>query len=146
MNRLWFSILCFLMALPLMADGITEELALDTEKVNVSDDWWKYIIIALAGLLIAYLVIRLTLLVCRLVGTLVCIAVGVLGAYFAQALLNPWLTSVMPESVQQVTPVVSGIIGFLCCFLVAAGIMALIRKPAQASGGSRKGRKDKDGD
>ena len=143
-NRPGLSVICFLTSLPLLADGLAEELSLDTEKVNISADWWKYIIIALSALLVAYLAIRLTLYVCRLVSAIVCMAVGVLGAYFAQAVLNPWLADRMPGSVQQATPVVSGIIGFLCCFLVAAGIMALLRKPAEPSesGRKRKNRRD----
>ncbi len=113
----------------LHAEGIADELALDPEGVNFSADWWKYILMALAGIVILYLAIRLTLYILRLVGVLVCIAVGAMGAYFAQ-LLNPRLEAFMPESVQRFTPFVSGLIGFLLCYIVATMVMMLIRKPA----------------
>lgn len=113
----------------LHAEGIADELALDPEGVNFSADWWKYILMALAGIVILYLAIRLTLYILRLVGVLVCIAVGAMGAYFAQ-LLNPRLEALMPESMQRFTPFVSGLIGFLICYAVGTFIMMLIRKPA----------------
>ncbi len=113
----------------LHAEGIADELALDPEGVNFSADWWKYILMALAGIAILYLAIRLTLYILRLVGVLVCIAVGAMGAYFAQ-LLNPCLGAFMPESVQRFTPFVSGLIGFLVCYAAGMLIMMLIRKPA----------------
>ena len=119
----------FLLPALARADSLMEELALDPDGVNVGADWWKYILIALSGLLVVYLAIRLTLYILRLVGVLVCIAVGAAGAYFAQ-LLNPRLEAFMPESVQRFTPFVSGLIGFLVCYAVGTLIMMFIRKPA----------------
>ena len=113
----------------LRAEGFADELALDPEGVNLSADWWKYILIALAGIAIIYLAIRLTLFILRLVGVLVCIAVGAVGAYFAQ-LFNPRLEAFMPESAQRFTPIASGLIGFLLCYAVGTLVMLLNRKPA----------------
>ena len=124
----------------LRAEGIADDLSLDPEGVNLNADWWKYILMALAGLAIVYLAIRLTLYILRLVSVLVCVAVGVVGAYFAQ-MLNPWLESFMPEGVQRFTPFVSGLIGFLLCYLVATSIMMLIRKPAAKLQGSGRDKK-----
>lgn len=129
-----------LCAAALRAEGLADELALDPKGVNLSADWWKYILIALAGLAIVYLAIRLTLYILRLVGVLVCIAVGAVGAYFAQ-LLNPRLGAFMPESTQRFTPFVSGLIGFLLCYALGTLIMMLIRKPAAPMRDSRGGPK-----
>ena len=116
-------------AVALRAEGFADDLALDPEGVNIGADWWKYILMALAGIVIFYLAIRLTLYILRLIGVLVCIAVGAVGAYFAQ-LLNPRLEALMPEEVQRFTPFVSGLIGFLLCYAAGTLVMMMIRKPA----------------
>ena len=93
-------------------------------------DWWKWLLIGFAALLFLYLVIRLSLYIFKIIGAIMCVACGVAGGYLAQAVLNPLLAEHLPENVVHLSPFISGAIGFLLCYGIAAAIVLLIRKPA----------------
>jgi glycopeptide antibiotics resistance protein len=108
--------------------ALTEALAL-TGDYRL--DWWKWLVIGFAALLLLYLVIRLSLYIFKIIGAIMCVACGVAGGYLAQAILNPVLAERLPENATHLAPIISGAIGFLVFYGLAATIVLLIRKPAQ---------------
>jgi len=105
-------------------------LSFNPEAINWGTDWWKLLIIAFSVLLLAYLCIRLALYVLRMIGVVVCLAVGVLGGYVAQ-IFNGALAERVPEEMGRFANVATGLAGFVICYGIAVLVMMLIRKPAQ---------------
>lgn len=108
-----------------------DTLNFNPESINWGADWWKLLIIAFSALLLAYLSIRLALYVLRMVGVLVCLAVGILGGYMAQ-MFNASLAARMPENIARFAPAATALAGFIICYGIAIIIMYMVRKPAQA--------------
>lgn len=94
-------------------------------------DWWKWLLIGFAAVLLLYLAVRLSLYIFKIIGAILCVACGVAGGYLAQALLNPVMRARLPENAQYLAPVISGAAGFLLCYGIAAAVMMMVRKPAQ---------------
>ena len=110
---------------------INETLAFQSEGVDWHTDWWKVLIIAFAALLFLALLLRLSLYIMRIVGVVLCVAVGCVGGWIAKGLLSEVIAQKLPESAEPYAPLASGLLGFLVCFGIAAFIMALIRRTAR---------------
>lgn len=115
----------------LFSGTIIEDLAFQEEGIVWATDWWKIIIIAFSALLFLFLLVKLALYILRIVGVILCVAVGGAGGWIAQLLLSEWLAERLPEDLQKYSPFLLGAAGFLLCFGFAAAVMTLIRKPAQ---------------
>ncbi|MBQ4480769.1 MAG: hypothetical protein II943_09035 [Victivallales bacterium] len=110
---------------------INEILAFSPDGVDWHTDWWKILIISFATLLYVALLVRFSLYILRLVGVLVCVGIGVLGALVAKSLLTDYFAEWLPTSLNQYASVISALLGFLLCFGVSTFVMMLIRKAAQ---------------
>jgi hypothetical protein len=111
---------------------IAEVLSFHGEQIDWHTDWWRLLIIGFAGLLFLYLLIRLALYLFRLLGVILCLAFGALGAYIDILLFADRLAPHVPEEVRRFTPIAVGMMGFVLFFAIAALIMRMIRKPVQA--------------
>lgn len=137
------------MRLPLIIADIAAETAEESaemadflsfhgETISWQQDWWKILVIAFAALLFIFLLVKLTLYILRMVGVLLCIAFGVVGAYISIVLLNAPLARQLPENAQRFAPVAAAIIGFLVCYLIGALVMAIVRRPAKPASSDKK--------
>ncbi len=116
------------------ASDIADTLAFQGDSFVWQTDWWKAIIIAFSALLFAFLLIKLSLCLLRLVGVLLCLAFGILGGYIGVIVLNSHIAGWLPENAQRFAPIGSAVCGFIVFYAVGAGIMSLVRKPAQPAG------------
>lgn len=114
-----------------LANTFTDELAFQEGGINWSTDWWKLIIIAFCALLLVFLTIRLALYILRIVGVILCIVFAGAGAFLAWKLVPGHISGLLPESVAPYAPALAAFIAFIVCFALSAGVMMLIRKPAQ---------------
>lgn len=114
-----------------LANTFTDELAFQEGGINWGTDWWKLIIIAFCALLLVFLTIRLALYILRIVGVILCIVFAGAGAFLAWKLVPGHISGLLPESVAPYAPALAAFIAFIVCFALSAGIMMLIRKPAQ---------------
>ena len=114
------------------AQEIADVLSFHGDQIDWHTDWWRLLIIGFAGLLFLYLLIRLALYLFRLLGVLLCLAFGALGAYIDILLFADRLAPHVPEEIRRFTPIAVGMLGFTLFFTIAAIIMRMIRKPAQA--------------
>lgn len=114
-----------------LANTFTDELAFQEGGINWGTDWWKLIIIAFCALLLAFLTIRLALYILRIVGVILCIVFAGAGAFLAWKLVPGHISGLLPESVAPCAPALAAFIAFIVCFALSAGVMMLIRKPAQ---------------
>ena len=111
--------------------NINETLAFSPDGIDWHTDWWKILIIAFAALLYVALLVRFSLYILRLIGVLVCVGIGVLGAFVAKSLFTDYFAEGLPVSLAQYSPVVAALLGFLLCFGISTLVMTLIRKAAQ---------------
>ncbi len=114
-----------------LANTFTDELAFQEGGINWGTDWWKLIIIAFCALLLVFLTIRLALYILRIVGVILCIVFAGAGAFLAWKLVPEHISGLLPESVAPYAPALAAFIAFIVCFALSAGVMMLIRKPAQ---------------
>ena len=114
-----------------LANTFTDELAFQEGGINWGTDWWKLIIIAFCALLLVFLTIRLALYILRIVGVILCIVFAAAGAFLAWKLVPEHISGLLPESVAPYAPALAAFIAFIVCFALSAGVMMLIRKPAQ---------------
>ncbi len=114
-----------------LANTFTDELAFQEGGINWGTDWWKLIIIAFCALLLVFLTIRLALYILRIVGVILCIVFAGAGAFLAWRLVPGHISGLLPESVAPYAPALAAFIAFIVCFALSAGVMMLIRKPAQ---------------
>lgn len=114
-----------------LANTFTDELAFQEGGINWGTDWWKLIIIAFCALLLVFLTIRLALYILRIVGVILCIVFAGAGAVLAWKIVPEHISGLLPESVAPYAPALAAFIAFIVCFALSAGIMMLIRKPAQ---------------
>lgn len=114
-----------------LANTFTDELAFQEGGINWGTDWWKLIIIAFCALLLVFLTIRLALYILRIVGVILCIVFAGAGAFLAWKLAPGHISGLLPESVAPYAPALAAFIAFIVCFALSAGVMMLIRKPAQ---------------
>ena len=114
-----------------LANTFTDELAFQEGGINWGTDWWKLIIIAFCALLLVFLTIRLALYILRIVGVILCIVFAGVGAFLAWKLVPGHISGLLPESVAPYAPALAAFIAFIVCFALSAGVMMLIRKPAQ---------------
>lgn len=114
-----------------LANTFTDELAFQEGGINWGTDWWKLIIIAFCALLLVFLTIRLALYILRIVGVILCIVFAGAGAFLAWRLVPGHISGMLPESVAPYAPALAAFIAFIVCFALSAGVMMLIRKPAQ---------------
>ena len=114
-----------------LANTFTDELAFQEGGLNWGTDWWKLIIIAFCALLLVFLTIRLALYILRIVGVILCIVFAGAGAFLAWKLVPGHISGLLPESVAPYAPALAAFIAFIVCFALSAGVMMLIRKPAQ---------------
>ena len=114
-----------------LANTFTDELAFQEGGINWGTDWWKLIIIAFCALLLVFLTIRLALYILRIVGVILCIVFAGAGAFLAWKLVPAHISGLLPESVAPYAPALAAFIAFIVCFALSAGVMMLIRKPAQ---------------
>lgn len=114
-----------------LANTFTDELAFQEGGINWGTDWWKLIIIAFCALLLVFLTIRLALYILRIVGVILCIVFAGAGAVLAWKLVPGHISGLLPESVAPYAPALAAFIAFIVCFALSAGVMMLIRKPAQ---------------
>ena len=114
-----------------LANTFTDELAFQEGGINWGTDWWKLIIIAFCALLLVFLTIRLALYLLRIVGVILCIVFAGAGAFLAWKLVPEHISGLLPESVAPYAPALAAFIAFIVCFALSAGVMMLIRKPAQ---------------
>lgn len=114
-----------------LANTFTDELAFQEGGINWGTDWWKLIIIAFCALLLVFLTIRLALYILRIVGVILCIVFAGAGAFLAWKFVPGHISGLLPESVAPYAPALAAFIAFIVCFALSAGVMMLIRKPAQ---------------
>lgn len=114
-----------------LANTFTDELAFQEGGIDWGTDWWKLIIIAFCALLLVFLTIRLALYILRIVGVILCIVFAGAGAFLAWKLVPEHISGLLPESVAPYAPALAAFIAFIVCFALSAGVMMLIRKPAQ---------------
>lgn len=114
-----------------LANTFTDELAFQEGGINWGTDWWKLIIIAFCALLLVFLTIRLALYILRIVGVILCLVFAGAGAFLAWKLVPGHISGLLPESVAPYAPALAAFIAFIVCFALSAGVMMLIRKPAQ---------------
>lgn len=114
-----------------LANTFTDELAFQEGGINWGTDWWKLIIIAFCALLLVFLTIRLALYILRIVGVILCIVFAGAGAFLAWKIVPGHISGLLPESVAPYAPALAAFIAFIVCFALSAGVMMLIRKPAQ---------------
>lgn len=114
-----------------LANTFTDELAFQEGGIDWGTDWWKLIIIAFCALLLVFLTIRLALYILRIVGVILCIVFAGAGAFLAWKIVPEHISGLLPESVAPYAPALAAFIAFIVCFALSAGVMMLIRKPAQ---------------
>ena len=124
----------------LNAEEVFKALEMDENGFNWGRDWWKYLCIAVVGLLVVMCGIRLTKMLFRLVIFLVCLFTGVLGACFIGPHLTPLLQPHIPEKVLAfVNPELIGYVaGFVVAYIIVTIVMAFLPKTVQ--GGGSKGK------
>ncbi|MGN0866633.1 MAG: hypothetical protein ACI4SG_03010 [Oligosphaeraceae bacterium] len=115
----------------LLANSLSDDLAFQPEGIQWSADWWKLLILAFALLLLVFLTLKLALYILRLVGVALCLAFAAAGAWFSWQMLAEPARSILPESLHPYAAPLAAFAGFLLCFGMAAGVMSLLRKPAQ---------------
>ncbi|MBR6470290.1 MAG: hypothetical protein IKS83_00705, partial [Victivallales bacterium] len=117
---------------------INEVLAFSQDGVDWHTDWWKILIIAFAVLLYVVLLVKFSLYILRLVGVLVCVIIGGIGAWTAKALLTSYFAEWFSAALKPYAAVLSGLLGFMLCFGVSAFVLTMIRKAARPQPEPRK--------
>ena len=105
----------------------------EQEGLDWRRDWWKYLLMTLSGALCLLLLVHITNLLLRVIGVFICISGGILGAILIAPRLNGWLPQLIPEDVAAVIKpeLICLLLGGLCGYILAAAVLALIRKPAR---------------
>lgn len=106
-------------------------LELDEDGINWQQDWWKYLLMLLLGLLCLCLVVYLTKVLFWLFGVLVCLGSGIAGGIFLEALFSPWLPPLLPASVTELVSasLICHILGGLLGYGLAACCLGILLKP-----------------
>ena len=108
-------------------------LELDEEGFNWRKDWWKYVIMALSVILLAYLTLKVTNLLFRTVIVTLCIAFGLIGSLLASPVVTPLLESLLEGKLPAflAPSYISYALCFLVCYLLATAITNYIIKPGK---------------
>ncbi|MBQ7650676.1 MAG: CvpA family protein [Victivallales bacterium] len=124
----------------LNAEEVFKALEMDEHGFNWRKDWWKYLCMAVVGLLVVMCGIRLTKMLFRLVIFLICLFAGVLGACYIGPHLTPLLQPHIPEkALTFVNPELVGYAaGFVVAYLIVTIVMAFL--PKTVHGGGSKGK------
>ena len=116
---------------PLVTEEFNKRMMLSEEQGAWRQDWWKYLIIVLGGLLALFLAIRITKMLLHLVVFGACLAVGGLGSLFLSPYVLPYVNRVMTEDMaNKVSPnVIAHSVTFLGSYFLALIIMWMIHRP-----------------
>ena len=108
-------------------------LELDEEGFNWRKDWWKYVIMALSVILLAYLALKVTNMLFRTVIVTLCIAFGLIGSLLASPVVTPLLERLLEGKLPAflAPSYISYALCFLVCYLLATAITNYIIKPGK---------------
>jgi len=106
-------------------------LELDQEGINWGQDWWKYLLMLLSGLLCLCLVVYLTKVLFWFFGVLVCLGSALAGGIFLDSLFTAWLPPLLPEAVTGLVSasMICHILGGLLAYGAAACLLAILFRP-----------------
>ncbi len=106
-------------------------LELDQDGINWRQDWWKYLLMLLSGLICLCLIVYLSKVLFWLFGVLVCLGSGFAGGIFLHALFTPWLPALLPEAVTELVTasLICHILGGLLGYGAAACLLTILVKP-----------------
>lgn len=112
------------------AEGFLQALSFSPDGIVWQTDWWKILIIAFATLLFLFLLVKLTAYVFRMVGVIVCLAVGAAGGYTAMIAGKEMVAAHLPENAVPAAPFIAAAAGFLLCYFLAATVISILRRTA----------------
>ena len=114
-------------------------LELDEKGFNWNRDWWKYVLMALSVVLIAYMTLKVTNMLFRTAIVMLCIAFGLVGSLLLSPLVTPWLANLLEGKLPAfLAPVyISYALCFLVCYLIATAITNAVGKPGKSKNESK---------
>ena len=114
-------------------------LELDEKGFNWNRDWWKYVLMALSVVLIAYMTLKVTNMLFRTAIVMLCIAFGLVGSLLLSPLVTPWLANLLEGKLPDfLAPVyISYALCFLVCYLIATAITNAVGKPGKSKNESK---------
>ena len=114
------------------------KLATSLEALNFHEgefdwrkDWWKALLFALGGVVIAAFFMRIAKQLFRIIVLTACLAAGGFGARYFAPPLTPWVESKLPPALTQSIPPLywSFVIVFLVCYILATIILFILKRP-----------------
>lgn len=106
-------------------------LELDEEGFNWRKDWWKYAIMALTVILLAYFTLKVTNLLLRTAIVTLCIVFGLIGSLILSPVIAPYLAQLLDGKLPSfLEPVyIAYALCFLVCYLLATALTNAVGSP-----------------
>ena len=106
-------------------------LELDEDGFNWRKDWWKYAIMALTVILLAYFTLKVTNLLFRTAIVMLCIVFGLVGSLILSPVVAPYLALLLDGKLPSfLEPVyIAYALCFLVCYLLATALTNAVGCP-----------------
>ncbi|MBQ7177717.1 MAG: CvpA family protein, partial [Victivallales bacterium] len=114
-------------------------LELDENGFNWHRDWWKYVLMALSVVIVAYLTLKVTNMLFRTAIVMLCIGFGIVGSLLLAPVVTPWLANLLEGKLPAfLAPVyIAYALCFLVCYLIATAITNAVGKPGKSKNNSK---------
>lgn len=114
-------------------------LELDEKGFNWRRDWWKYMLMALSVVIVAYLTLKVTNMLFRTAIVMLCIAIGIVGSLLLAPVVTPWLANLLEGKLPAfLAPVyIAYALCFLLCYLIATAVTNAVGKPGKSKNDSK---------
>ena len=116
------------------------QLEIKNGEINWRRDWWRYMSLIISVLIALCLLTYVTKIVARVLGIVICLASGGLGAWLAGNVYLNSLKDLLPNSLTNAIPAnyIFYIIGFLAGYTIGVFIFALLKKPVEKKSTTKK--------
>ena len=112
---------------------------LDEKGFNWNRDWWKYVLMALSVVIVAYLTLKVTNMLFRTAIVMLCIALGLVGSLLLTPVVTPFLASFLEGKLPDfLAPIyIAYALCFLVCYLIATAITNAVGRPGKSKNNTK---------
>lgn len=114
-------------------------LELDEQGFNWKRDWWKYVLMALSVVIVAYLTLKVTNMLFRTAIVMLCIAFGLVGSLLLTPVVTPFMADFLEGKLPSfLAPIyIAYALCFLVCYLVATAITNAVGRPGKSKNNTK---------
>ena len=114
-------------------------LELDKEGFNWNRDWWKYVLMALSVVIVAYLTLKVTNMLFRTAIVMLCIAFGLVGSLLLTPVVTPFMADFLEGKLPSfLAPIyIAYALCFLVCYLIVTAITNAVCRPGKSKNNTK---------